>query len=242
MASANRVLLGFISLIGWTVVLLPFLAGCSTVDICCNVLDISTTIRPDGSGTKRIAVAMDEKIYTLATLRGGDPFTDLRARAREAGPGARVEPYRRKGQVGITVSIDFPNLETLNRGIGTASFETVRARRIDWLMEQRFTFWSQIDTGRLPRHAVQSPLARVQRFDVVYSLTLPGEIISHNANEVRGNQLIWHLDSRGGTVYELRATSQRVKRESVTNFVIGGVLVSVLLIAGAVLFILSRRV
>jgi len=189
----------------WSIILPLTLAGCAT-------LEMSTVIWPDGSGTRRVAVAMDEKLYNLAQLRGQDPFAELKARGEEMG--ARVEPFHRQGQVGIAMEVDFPDLDTLNLGLGTESFETVRAEKSGRLFKQAFTFHAQIDTTKLPQPPRPLPpgikIGDVQRFDFIYSVTLPGEIISHNADEVQDNRLTWHIDplDKTKTIYDLEATSQ----------------------------------
>lgn len=223
----SKLLLGIL----WTVIPLLTLAGCTSVNVCCTTLEISTTIQADGSGTKRIAIAIEKEIYDLASLRGEDPFADLKVRATEVG--ARVEPYRKASQVGVAIAVDFPNLETLSQGIGTKPFEMVWARKSGWRFEETYTFRSRIDTGELPQQ-VQSTLVSVQDLDFIYRLTLPGEIVSHNANEVHGNTLIWYLGPLHPerAVYELRATSRVTNQGLITGVLVGGLgLVGITLLA-----------
>lgn len=217
----------------WVVISLLILTGCTT-------LDVSTVIRADGSGTRRVAVALDENLYNLALARNEDPFADIKNDAREIG--ARVEPYRRGGRVGIAVAIDFPNLETLNQALGTEEFETLRVEKSGWLFKQTFTFRSQIDTAGVPK-LEDIQLGVATRPDFIYSVTLPGEIISHNATEVEGNKLTWYLNPLESTVYDLVATSEVVNQELITAAIVGGVvLVAVVVLGGLILLgIMLRR-
>ncbi|MBL7182833.1 MAG: hypothetical protein ISS50_00115 [Anaerolineae bacterium] len=217
----------------WVVIALLILTGCTT-------LDVSTIIRADGSGTRRVAVALDENLYNLTLARGEDPFADIKAEAREIG--ARVEPYRREGRVGIAVAIDFPNLETLNQALGTEDFETLRVEKSGWPFKQTFTFRSQIDTAGVPKPE-DIELGAVTRPDFIYSVTLPGEIMSHNATEVQGNKLTWYLNPLENTVYDLVATSEVVNQGLVTAAIVGGVVLgAVVILGGLILFgIMLRR-
>lgn len=215
-------------------VLLLFLSGCRIEEVCCTTLDISTVIRSDGSGTKRVAVAIDETVYELALLQGEDPFADLKARAREIG--ARIEPYHRDNQAGIAVAVDFTSLGALNQGIATRPFETVHVEKTGLLFEKTYSFQSQIDTGRLPPQ-IKSALATIQDVDFRYSVTLPGNIVSHNANEVDGNRLTWYLDPRTETVYELRATSQRTDERMKAGALVVGISIGLIVLGGGLLFV-----
>ena len=217
----------------WVAISLLIITGCTT-------LDVSTVIRADGSGTRRVAVALDENLYNLALARGEDPFADIKAEAKEIG--ARVEPYRREGRLGIAVAIDFPNLETLNQALGTEDFETLQVEKSGWPFKQTYTFRSQIDTAGLPKPE-DIELGTLTRPNFIYSVTLPGEIISHNATEVQGNQLTWYLNPLESTVYDLVATSEVVNQGLITAAIVGGVvLVAVVVLGGLILLgIMLRR-
>ena len=71
---------------------------------------------------------------------------------------------------------------------------------------------THIDTSALP--AVQplslpGVLTVAQGAVLDYEVTLPGQILSHNASELMGNTLIWHLSTFPGGVYDVQVTSQQ---------------------------------
>lgn len=209
------------------IILLLTLAGCAT-------LEMSTIIWPDGSGTRRAIVTVDQRAYDLAELRGTDLFADLKLRAEEIG--ATIEPYERDGQVGVSMEVNFPDLDTLNLGLGTESFETVQVEKSRGLFKETLNFRAQIDTSQLPRPP-RIELGDIQRFDFIYHVTLPGEIVSHNADEMADSRLTWYLDplDESQTIYELTATAER-DRQGLTTIALacGAGLLGLIILVGLI--------
>lgn len=86
--------------------------------------------------------------------------------------------------------------------------------------------------------------------DLFWQVTLPGEITSHNADEVDGNTLIWKL--RGGETNSIQASSQvhgltfNFADNNDLTYILGGLMVMaccflVLIVIGVVVFLLLRR-
>lgn len=181
------------------IVTLLLLAGCAQIEI-------STTVKPDGSGTRRLIVAVDETTYELATLTGGDPFAEIRRQAQAAG--AVVSPWQRPGWKGIAVSVDFDDLNALNSDLGVTGFEQVNMQRSGSPLQPTYEFQAHIDLNQLADRNL-SDIGFGSTPDIIYILTMPGEIIKHNAGEVWAkNTVAWRFRAVGGGVYDLQATSR----------------------------------
>ena len=181
------------------IIALLALAGCGSVEI-------STVVNPDGSGMRRLAVAVDQTVYELAALTGGDPFEEIRQQAQAVG--ALVTPWEQPGLKGVALAMDFDDLNALNSDLGMAGFEQVVVQRTGSPLQPTYHFQAHLDINQLPGGSL-SDIGFGPTADIVYTLTLPGEIIEHNASEVRGQDTVaWRFSAVGDGIYDLQATSQ----------------------------------
>lgn len=176
----------------------------------CGTARISTTVHPDGSGVRRISAAMDETLYRLLSIEGNDPLARLKQQA--ATNGAGIEPFGVPGQTGLAFTMPFADIEALSPGLGVPGLERVQLQRRGLPLFQTFEYTAHIDTSALPGvqpFSLPGVLTVAQGAVLDYEVTLPGRILSHNASEVMGNTLIWHLSTFPGAVYDVQATSQQ---------------------------------
>jgi hypothetical protein len=112
------------------------LAGCVT-------MKVSADIKPDGSGTKTMIVAIDDSVIEMSKLgptpESGqptipeDPFKDARAQAAKI-PGATVEDYKdtARKRSGVKITTPFKNLDELMALSSTElykDFDTIKIER-----------------------------------------------------------------------------------------------------------------
>jgi len=213
-------------------IVLMTLAGCGQVEI-------NTVVNSDGSGTRRLTVAVDEAAYNLATLTGGDPFEEIRQQAQAAG--ALVSPWEQPGLKGIVLSVDFDDLNALNSRLDMAGFEQVAVQRSGSLLQPTYHFQAHLDINQLPGGSL-SDIGFGPTAAIVYILTMPGEIIEHNANEVRGPDIVaWRFSAVGDGIYDLQATSQVDYSRYLPLAIAGAVVLAALaLVAGMGLRLMRR--
>lgn len=220
----NRIIVCLVALVA--------LAGCGQVEI-------NTVINPDGSGTRRLGVAVDRAAYELAALTGTDPFEEIRQQAQSAG--ALVTPWEQPGLKGIALAVDFDDLNALNSDLGMGGFEQVVVQRIGSPLQPTYRFQAHLDINQLPGGSL-SDIGFGPTAEIVYTLTMPGEIVEHTANEVRGKDTVaWRFSAVGDGVYDLHATS-RVDYSQYLPIALAGMLGLVVLamIVGAGFWLLQR--
>ncbi len=194
--------IGFDLLLAFALLLALVLAGCGTARI-------STTVQSDGSGVRRVAVSMDKRMYHLLALEGHDPLASL---TEQAVAGATSEPFGGPGQQGAALNMPFDAVSALNQGPGAPGLEQVQLTRSGPPLLRTFEYTAHIDTNALPTALpglLPGVVTSAEGAMLDYEVTLPGEILAHNADEVYGTTLVWHLPVFPGAVYDLQATSQQ---------------------------------
>ncbi len=110
MRSKSRFYLGLITVVVAGAVLL---SGCLSVNS-------EVVIKPDGSGSRSVAIAIDKSMMDLAKSTNSqdagsqqDPFADITTSAKQI-PGATVEKYTdASGNEGVKVTLPFKSLDEL---------------------------------------------------------------------------------------------------------------------------------
>ena len=189
---AKALLLSPIAILFYLMLLTVFLAGCS--------IDLSTTLRPDGTGITTILV--QESRENMDFLRSAPGISGyLSALMREVkGSGAMVDQYIEGDQEFILLQ-RYLN----NTNVGTGNTYPLKG---SWITVQQYTegnedvmrFLGVVDTRTLysdsagispeVANALQGQLNQIS---MTYHLNMPGHIIYHNGDEMANQQVSWQL-------------------------------------------------
>lgn len=214
------------------VIALP-LAGCGSINI-------NTIINPDGSGMRKVSVAIERRLYELMTAAGSDPLVSIRAMAEASG--ARIEPLERTDMAGLAIAQPFQSLEELSQQWSLSGAESLQARRSDRVFKIVYIYEARIDASQFRLLAPEGVDTSLGSLNLNYTVTMPGTPVDHNASEVRGQTLIWHLDPATSATYDLFAVSEVVQTTRIVLAVVAGVisLLLLLVIAWAVFKRMAR--
>ncbi len=236
----------------------------------CIRAEIAIRVNADGSGTVSVLTAFDRSFmeaFGEDDASGLGTF-DLNSLTEidesELPSGASVEPYEEGDFVGVRVTVPFESGDDVAASIdrifaGTGGESSPLAgddsafRRL--VLERdgdgwRFEAEMEISAGELTEGTEGDPLgeafARLLLGDAsfVVRLSLPGEIVSHNADEIGPDgELVWNIDIFGGETRTLSASSDLSGegRGGGTTIVVAvaALLISVLVVAGV--FVARRQ-
>ena len=194
-------------------VLLLALAAVALVG--CIRAEIAIRVNEDGSGEISVLTAVDAELFGElgAGLGGGedvDPFSDLNE--ADLPPGASVEEYDEDGFTGVRITLPFDPGDDLARSIDQAltqaggddtdglvgsdgafdSFSLVREGE-GWRFDATVAPVDDADEGA---DALGGALfeSLFSEASVEIKLSLPGDLIEHNADRVDGGTLVWELE------------------------------------------------
>lgn len=172
---------------------LPLLAIALLLLSACKGLTVhitsTTSINSDGSGTRVVTVAINEAVYAISQA-AGDPFGKARLIADAAG--AHLDEFK-VGFEGVKVTKEFASLTELAQ-LSSGSRLFSQLDRVD----------GQVQGSATTLHVQVNPPALQfagQRLDVssladfTYTITVPGRLVSSNADRVAGNSATWQLAS-----------------------------------------------
>lgn len=214
-------------------------------------------VEEDGSGSFEVTMAFDEEFQALMEqeTEGEVDWTDPESWEETDGAGfspeefpegAEIRPYTEDGFEGFTVSVPFDSLEEFDEMVGemqegsedafpfhvTSSdgrFELTTEGEIFEAAEEEL---SGEDAEMIP----DEMLARL--FDIQVRASLPGELVSHNADEVtEDGTLVWRVDP----LAEREETPQAVSEVSQGSWLIWILIGAVVVVAAAVAVIALRR-
>lgn len=208
----------------------------------CIDFTLDTTINADGSGKRAIDMGLDKGLSELLKIRGKYSAADLQKQlATNLPPNARVRTYLKNGSTHYAATFEFASVSELSRitrgasrqrGRGGAQVTLTRGGN---LLFATYTFTENLPPTRIPLTAQETSLT--QGFDITYRLTLPGTIVSSNADRLVGNSTgVWKLDIAKGRL--IRATSQVIMWPFVAA---GAILVFLAIAAAIVIFIVRAR-
>jgi len=182
---------------GWGLgVLLLILSGCTS-------FEVETRLNADGSGTRRVSVAVDERAYQVFRQQQVDPLTQLRDLAEEMG--ARVEPYQATGKVGLRVAMEFGTLDELMGASDATAAEQISIEQEEGIFSTLYRYEARLDSSQFDVTTLLEMGPQLGGVELRYVLQLPGSILEHNATERHGNQLTWVLDPVTRAHYDLYA-------------------------------------
>lgn len=205
----------------------------------CIDFTLDTTIDADGSGKRTIDMGLDKGLSELLKIRGKYSAADLQKQlATNLPPNARVRTYLKDGSTHYAATFEFASVSELSRITRGASRQRgaqVTLTRGGNLLFATYTFTENLPPTRIPLTAQETSLT--QGFDITYRLTLPGTIVSSNADRLVGNSTgVWKLDIAKGRL--IRATSQVVMWPFVAA---AAILVFLTIAAAIVIFVVRAR-
>ncbi len=200
----------------------------------CIRAEIAIRVNADGSGTVSVLTAFDRSFMEAlggddASAGGAFELSSLTEVDESELPfGASVEPYEEGDFVGVRVTVPFESGDDVAASIdrifaGTGGESSPLAgddsafRRL--VLERdgdgwRFEAEIDISAGELTEGAEDDPLGGAlaellfQDASFVVRLSLPGEIVSHNADEIGPDgELVWNIDIFGAETRTLSASS-----------------------------------
>jgi hypothetical protein len=184
-----------------------FLTGCT--------IEIATTVNPDGSGTVGVTFTdTQENINFLRQMPGMNDYFDA-WQASMRGQGVLVDDSLIANQERIHLQNVFGSVNDLAQSTPGVSAERswVYAQMSTEGADRVFRYSSSVDTTALYESApgVDPNIAsearkQLDETKITYSVTLPGQVVFHNATRVIGNQLIW--DVRMNDRNEIKAESR----------------------------------
>lgn len=209
----------------------------------CIRLTVQTTVNPDGSGTREIETVLDRSLSDLAQLSGESSATAFEQQLRDAlPPNATLRIFTKTSERHYVARFAFASIADLNkvtrgdsRRTGpTASSATMRSK--DNLFFVTYEYAEYLPPLSEPLTPQESSLA--DKATVEYRLTLPGTILSSDADNLAGASTgIWRVPLLKGR--KVRATSRTINWPVVAGAVAAAVVIIICVAIGIVL--LRRR-
>ncbi|GEM_PF-4199579 len=200
----------------------------------------TTSINSDGSGTRVVTVAINEAAYAISQA-AGDPFGKARLIADAAG--AHLDEFKEGGFEGVKVTKEFASLTELSQ-LSSGSRLFSQLDRVDVQVQgSATTLHVQVDPPALQFAGQRLDVSSLA--DFTYTITVPGRLVSSNADHVAGNSATWQLarvtSPKQLSVSWTLAAAQRSSGMSLPE--LAGIVVGLLLVVGIVLgaFLLGQR-
>ncbi len=234
----------------------------------CIRAEIAIRVNEDGSGTVSVLTAFDRSFmeaFGEDDASGGGTF-ELSGLTEvdesELPPGASVEPYEEGDFVGVRVTVPFESGDDVAASIdrifaGTGGESSPLAgddsafRRL--VLERdgdawRFEAEMELNTSELTGETEDDPLGGAlaellfQDASFVVRLKLPGEVVSHNADEIGPDgELVWNIDIFGGETRTLSASSDVSGEGGGGGTTIVAAVAVLLVVVLAVVYVYVRR-
>lgn len=217
---------------------------------------IDINVGPDGSGTFEVTMAFDEELRTLMEQDSEEPvdWNDPTSFSGEDSPadivddfpeGTTIDPYSEDGFEGFTASIEFSSLEELDALLAEASTDGEEAFPFHITSDGEGRFELTTD-GEVLAAAQPSeeeteffdPSILSSLFEVQLRVSLPGEVVSTNADDTEDGVMVWNLDILDEGQVEPAAVSQV---QSSFNFGLLALIAVLVVAAGGAAFLLPRR-
>ena len=186
----------------------------------CFRVDSAITVHQDGTGTVSTLFAVDDRVMgAFVQMSGGNPFTALQP--SDLPSGGTIQQYKQTGFTGMRVTVPFAGTDDtgdigdeVQHALGTDDAGPLPSPIDDFLLRREGDDW------RLRAHLVEGSTfagqdlgaanAREMLANATFTVrvTLPGYVVKHNADEVRGRELIWHIDLTAKGDRTLEATTE----------------------------------
>jgi hypothetical protein len=165
--------------------------------------NFAATIEADGTGVLLAELGFDDEARDLLLQGGADPFegNDL-----AAVPGATTSEETRGDMTFYLIEVPFDDVAELEQGLLGNENAFMNAFDVT-ITEDRVTVSGTADAEALGEQAEGfDPAIFEESVSASIRLTLPGRILSHNADAQDGNTLTWAVPIFGGTL-EIQAES-----------------------------------
>lgn len=201
--------------------------------------NFAATIEADGTGVLVAELGFDDEAAELL-LQGGvaDPFegNDL-----ASVPGATTSQETRGDMTFYLIEVPFDDVEQLEQGL--LGNENALVNTFDvTVTPDRVTVEGKADADALGEQAEGfDPAMFEESVSASIRLTLPGRILSHNADSQDGNTLTWEVPIFGGTL-DIQAESDPTQEPGGDGggFPIWLIVLIVVVVVGAVAFFVVR--
>ena len=189
--------------------------------------EVNVAIDEEDSGEIELIGAVNDAILSLMRMSGDDPLEDLldfesEQLSGEGLQGASIEPYSQGGYTGIRIRANFDpydptiaafsnddsTLGNLTETVGLGEFKFERTADDDgWIVRLEQTTDGDV-VESFDDIVGDIPFGGFSDLDLpfIFSLTLPGKYIEHNANREVENTLIWDANLLEGV--DIYAQSQ----------------------------------
>lgn len=173
-----------------------FLSACS--------FNVTTVVESDGSGTWKTEIgfnAEDQALLSSFGMGASEVCQEMQADG-ELPAGAQISTEERDGSIWCVVEQSFATLAELRQLHSEGDGITVN--RLEILDDQ---FYYDLSLDMRDAEASLEEMQELGEFalDFTWQLTVPGKVVSHNADAISGNTLTWNLTP--GTIISLQAES-----------------------------------
>ena len=161
----------------------------------CHKLEATTSIKPNGSGELQTGVGFsaEERANLEKQYNNSQDFCNT----AQTPENVTVTEEQRGDETWCVTTTQFKNLDELR-----ALYQQREGITINRLEISDGKFYYDVDIDTLSEGSSFAALT-----DIKWSVVLPGEPISHNADEVNGNTLIWKPTPKSGVI-NLKAESE----------------------------------
>ena len=155
----------------------------------CHKLEATTSIKPNGSGELQtgIGFSAEERADIEKQYANSQYFCNT----SQTHENASVTEEQRGDETWCVTTTRFKNLDELR-----AFYEQQMGIPVNRLETSDGKFYYDVDVDTLSEGSTFSMLT-----DIKWSVVLPGEPISHNAEEADGNTLIWKPTPKSGVIH-----------------------------------------
>ncbi|MCL4871195.1 MAG: DUF3153 domain-containing protein [Anaerolineae bacterium] len=173
-----------------------FLSACS--------FNVTTVVESDGSGTWKTEIgfnAEDQALLSSFGMGASEVCQEMQADG-ELPAGAQISTEERDGSIWCVVEQSFATLAELRQLHSEGDGITVNRLEI---LDDQFHYDLSLDMRDAEASLEEMQELGEFALDFTWRLTVPGKVVSHNADAISGNTLTWNLTP--GTIISLQAES-----------------------------------
>jgi hypothetical protein len=161
----------------------------------CHKIQATTQINPDGSGALQVEIGFSAE--ERANLEKQNANSQDFCNTAQTSPNVKVTEEQRDDETWCITTTHFKNLDELRKLYGQRTGFSINRLEIS-----NGKFYYDVDIDTLSESSSFSKLT-----DIQWSVVLPGEPISHNADQTDGNTLTWLPAPKSGIIH-LQAESE----------------------------------
>ena len=157
----------------------------------CMQMYIDVVWSEDNSGVIKTNVGVDESILTVFGFTDDEILDGIKESFEEDADEYTVEEYSKDGYIGVIATIDVEDLTSTPTGATedlTFIYTEEDGKKV-YLFSGEYNGEDLSDIGDDPEFDV----FKIEDMDMKMSITMPGEVTYHNADEQAGNKLIWNI-------------------------------------------------